>query len=431
MIPSIIPIPLPEGLDVPLPKFYRAEQRFNSDEVTDVPGAVAKEFAKFSGVDLTGKSVAVAVGSRGIRSQPPVVFAVVDELKKAGAKPFLVPAMGSHGGGNAEGQAKILADYGFSEDTLGIPVKSSMDVVPLGEVPNLDGLQVFCDKHAYEADYIVPINRVKPHTSFRGKWESGLCKMLVIGVGKHTGAVAMHARGMPSFGDLLPHAARHILNQTKVLFGVAIVENGYENLNHVELVAPDDFIDRDAVLLESSKSLIPRIKIDEMDILVVDQIGKDISGGGMDPNVTGRNFSVTKDFGGPDIHRIIVRDLTDGTMGNATGIGVADITTQAVVRKMDWTKTYVNLVTAGVPASAGLPLVANNDREAMFIAMRSCANTSAETIKAVRIENTLDLGTIWVSEALADHVRNHPDMDLMDDAPFEMNFDADGKLGHL
>lgn len=431
MIPSIIPIPLPEGLAVPLPKFLRAEQRFTADEVTDVPGAVAAEFSKISSVDLNGKSVAVAVGSRGIRSQPPVVFAVVEELKKAGAKPFLVPAMGSHGGGSAEGQAGILQDYGFTEEALGVPLKSSMEVVDLGEVPELPGLHVYCDKQSYEADYIVPINRVKPHTSFRGQWESGLCKMLTIGLGKHTGAVEMHKRGMAVFGDLLPHTARHILAQTKVLFGVAIVENGYEKLNHVELVAPNDFVDRDAVLLEKAKSLIPQILVKGMDILIVDQIGKDISGAGMDPNVTGRNSSRSNDFNGPDIKQIVVRDLTEGTHGNATGMGVADVTTQSLVRKMDWTKTYVNLVTAGVPAGAALPLVANNDRDAISIAMRGVPMLTAETARMIRIENTLDLGTIWVSETLADEVRAHPDMNLLDDTPFEMTFDDDGQLGHL
>ena len=430
MIPSIIPIPLPEGLDVDLPQFVKVRQRFNADEVADVDAAVAAQFAKFAGTDLTGKSVAVAVGSRGIRSQPPVVHAVVRELLGAGAKPFLVPAMGSHGGGSAEGQQKIIEDYGFSEATLGIPVRSSLDVVDLGAVPDLDGLRVYCDKIAFEADFIVPINRVKPHTSFRGKWESGLCKMLTIGLGKHTGAVEMHKRGMAVFGDLLPHTARHILAQTKVLFGVAIVENGYEKLNHVELVAPDDFVDRDAVLLERSKALIPQILIKAMDVLVVDEIGKNISGAGMDPNVTGRNASRSNDFHGPDIKQIVVCGLTEGTHGNATGMGVADVTTQKLVRSMDWTKTYVNLVTAGVPAGAALPLVANNDRNAISIAMRGVPMLTADKARIVRIENTLDLGEIWVSTPLAAEAAAHPDMEVLSN-PFDATFDSEGNLGHL
>ncbi|MEM9139611.1 MAG: DUF362 domain-containing protein, partial [Pseudomonadota bacterium] len=402
MIPASIPIPLPEGLHVDLPEFYKARQRFNADEVTDVAAAVASEFARFSAVDLAGKTVAVAVGSRGIRSQPPVVRAVVDELLKAGAKPFLVPAMGSHGGGTAEGQAKILEDYGFAEAALGIPIRSSMDVVDLGEVPGLDGLHTYCDRIAFEADFLVPVNRVKPHTSFRGKWESGLCKMLTIGVGKHKGAVEMHRRGMAVFGDLLPKTAAHILERTRVLFGVAIVENGYEKLAHVELVSPSDFVARDAALLEQAKALIPRILLPSLDILVVDQIGKDISGAGMDPNVTGRNSGRSNDFGGPEIRQIVARALTPGTKGNATGMGAADITTQALVRDLDWSKTYVNLVTSGTPAGAALPLVADNDRDAVFIAMRGCPSVDAGNARILRIENTLDLGHIWVSAPLAE-----------------------------
>lgn len=430
MIPSDIPIPLPEGLGVDLPQFVKVRQKFNAEGVTDVDAAVAAEFARFAGTDLSGKSVAVAVGSRGIRSQPPVVHAVVKELLGAGAKPFLVPAMGSHGGGTAEGQKKVLEDYGYTEAALGIPIKSSMDVVDLGPVDELDGLRVFCDKHASEADYIVPINRVKPHTSFRGEWESGLCKMLTIGLGKHRGAVEMHHRGMENFPGLLPHTGKAVAERANILFSVAIVENGYEKLNHVELVAPADTVARDAALLERAKSLIPRIFIGKMDILIVDEIGKDISGAGMDPNVTGRNVDRANDFGGPDIHRIVVCGLTEGTHGNATGMGSADVTTQKLVRELDWTKTYVNVVTSGRPAGGALPMVANNDQDAISIAMRGCPMISIETARIVRIENTLDLGEIWVSAPLAAEAAAHSNMEVISD-PFDMAFDGQGNLGPL
>ncbi|MEM7423039.1 MAG: lactate racemase domain-containing protein, partial [Pseudomonadota bacterium] len=201
MIPSIIPIPLPGGLEMPLPQFVKARQIFNGDTIENVAGAVAGEFEKFKHIDLVGKSVAVTVGSRGIRSQKPVVVAVLDELKKAGAEPFIVPAMGSHGGGTAEGQKKIIEDYEMSEEEMGVEIRSSMDVVHIATV--VDGLKVYCDRIAHEADYIVPLNRVKPHTSFRGKWESGLCKVSALGLGRHTGAVEMHRRGMPRFPELL------------------------------------------------------------------------------------------------------------------------------------------------------------------------------------------------------------------------------------
>lgn len=425
MIPSHIDIPLPGGIDMPLPRFVRARQKFNGDTIEDVAGAVAAEFEKFKHIDLTGKSVAVTVGSRGIRSQKPVVVAVIDELKKAGAEPFIVPAMGSHGAGNAEGQQQIVEDYGMSAAEMGVPIKSSMEVVQLDTV--CDELGVFCDKNAYEADYIVPLNRVKPHTSFRGKWESGLCKMIAIGLGKHTGAVAMHRRGMVNFPELLPVVAEAFLAKTNVLFGCAIVENGYERLHTVNLIPPGEIIERDAELLELAKGLIPRLLVDNLHVLVVDEIGKNISGAGMDPNVTGRNSQKSNDFGGPEIHRIIIRGLTEATHGNATGMGVADITTQAMVRELDWTKTYVNLVTAGEPGGASLPLVANNDRDALSIGIRGCPSVDETNARIVRVENTLDLGEIWISEVMVADAEAHPEMEVISE-PFEIEFDAEGQM---
>ena len=425
MLPASIPIPLPEGLAVPLPKFVRVRQTFDGSEVTDVAGAVAAEFAKFSHIDLRDKRVAVTVGSRGIRSQKPVVVAVVEGLKAAGAKPFIVPAMGSHGGGTAEGQQKIVEEYGMGGDDLGVPLLSSMEVVELARVA--DDLAVYCDKNAYEADYIVPLNRVKPHTSFRGKNESGLAKMIAIGLGKHTGAVEMHRRGMERFGELLPIVTEAFIEKTNVLFGVAIIENGYEKLKHVEFVAPENIVLRDQELLEIAKASIPKIHLSEMDVLIVDQIGKDISGAGMDPNVTGRNNCRMNDFDGPEMRQIVVSDLTDNTKGNGTGVGVANVTTQRLVGKMNWSKSYVNVVTAGVPQGAGLPLVANNDEEALYIAMRGCPMISAENGRIVRIENTLDLSEIWVSTGLIEQVNANPDMEVISE-PFEVTFDADGAM---
>lgn len=428
MIPSIIPIPLPGGVDMPMPRFVRARQKFNGDMIEDVNKAMAEQFAKFKDVDLKGKSVAVAVGSRGIRSQPPVVKALVEVLKEAGAEPFIVPAMGSHGGGTAEGQAAIVEEYDCGSNALGIPLKSSMDVVELCEVH--DGLKVYCDKNAYEADWIVPVNRVKPHTSFRGKNESGLCKMIAIGLGKHTGAVEMHRRGMANFGPILPKVAEGFMANANVLFGCAIVENGYEKLHTMELVPPAEIVQRDQELLELSKSLIPRILLDNIDVLVVDEIGKNISGAGMDPNVTGRNSQKSNDFGGPEINRIVIRGLTEGTHGNATGLGTADVTTQKVVREMDWTKTYVNIVTSGEPGGASLPLVANNDREAISIAMRGVIMLDGPEARIVRIENTLDLADIWISEPMMADARAHDMIELVGD-PFDAPFDEHGNWGKM
>ena len=233
---------------------------------------------------------------------------------------------------------------------------------------------------------------------------------------------------MAVFGTILPPTAEAFIANTKLLAAVAIVENGYEKLHTCEMVAPAELIERDTALQALSKTLIPRLHLQKMDILIVDAIGKDISGGGMDPNVTGRNATNSRDFDGPEIHRIIIRDLTPGTEGNATGMGVADLTTQTMVQKINWSKTYVNLATAGSPGGAMVPMVMNTDQDALFMAMRSCPMATPEGVRAIRIENTLDLGEIWVSEAMAADVEAHPKMELKGDL-FDIPFDADGRMG--
>ena len=427
MLPSSIPIPLPGGLHRPLPKFISVAQKFSTETLADIDAAIAKEFAKYSDIDFSGKSIAIGVGSRGIKQIVPVVSAVIRELKGAGAKPFVIPAMGSHGGGSADGQAAVLTSYGVTEDAMGVPVKSSLDVVELGRI-NLD-VPVFCDKYAYEADYIVMCNRIKPHTDFRAKHESGLIKMIAIGLGKHAGATALHFHGMGSFSELLPQAAKLFLEKTNVLFGVAMVENAKEDMRHLELVAPADMFTRDAALLEQTKSTIPRLLFDAIDVLIVDQIGKDISGAGMDPNVTGRTASGEPGFDeGPPIGRIVARNLTDKTEGNATGLGVADVVTQRFVGRVDWTKVYVNIVTAGVLDGGKLPIVADTDRDAIGIAIRGCPGVISSEARIVRIKNTLELTTIWASEALIAGIETNPNQEILS-KPFELAFDNAGTLG--
>ena len=426
MMPSTIPIPMPGGLSVELPRFVRVRQRFPAEEVTDVDAAVAEQFARLPSVPLTGKSIAIAVGSRGIRPQPPVVRAVVRELLAAGAEPFVVPAMGSHGGGIAEAQVGILTGYGIIEDFVGAPVRGSMEVVQVASLE--DGTPVYCDRLASEADYIVPCNRVKPHTDFRGRHESGLVKMMAIGLGKHAGAAAIHAHGMARFAEVLPAAGRAFLENTRTLFAVAMVENAYDRLMHVELVPRERIMERDAALLELAKANIPRFLFDAIDILIIDEIGKNISGSGMDPNATGRPLTRLPGFeDAPDIQRIVVRDLTEATHGNATGLGAADVTTQRVVRKMDWSTTYVNLVTAGVIDAAKLPLVADDDRAALAVAVRGCPRLNAAEARIVRARNTLELSEVWASEAMLDEVSAHPDLEALGE-PVEAGFDASGAL---
>lgn len=426
MVPHSIPIPMPGGFDIQLPRFVRVRQQFDDAHVDDVDARIKEEFGRLPPMDLVGKSIAVGVGSRGITPQPPVVRAVIRELKAAGAEPFVVPAMGSHGGGTAEGQRGILLDYGMSEEFLGCPIKASMEVVQVGALEN--GCPVYCDKYAYEADYIVPCNRVKPHTDFRAKHESGLIKMITIGLGKHAGAEALHLQGFADFHEVLPAAARIFIDNTKVLFGVAMMENAYDQLKHVELVPRDDIFERDAALLEVAKQNIPRFLFDAVDVLVIDQIGKNISGSGMDPNATGRPNTGLPGFEDvPDINQIVVRDLTEATHGNATGLSGADVTTQRVVSKMDWSMTYVNIVTSGIISGAKLPLVADTDQQAIAIALRGCARVQPEQARIARARNTLELGEIWLTETMLDQVETNPKLEAVGE-PFDAVFDQDGAL---
>ena len=426
MLPKNIEIPMPGGLHGPLPRFIEIGQKLSTDTVKDLDVTIAHEFAKFSHIELKEKTVAIGIGSRGIKPQTPVVKALIRELKAAGAVPFMFPAMGSHGGGTAEGQKGVLAEYGYTEAAFGVPVKASMDVVEVGQLE--DGTPVYCDKFAYEADYIIPVNRVKPHTSFRGKHESGLAKMLAIGVSKHAGAAALHFHGFAHFHHLIPEAAQVSLDNTNVLFGVGMVENSLEDLRTVEFVDPKNYLVRDAALLEIAKASIPQLLIKDIDVLIVDQIGKNISGAGMDPNVTGRCGAGMPGFDvGLSIGRVVVRDLTDKTQGNASGMGTADVTTQRMLNKIDWTKTYTNMVTAGVINGARLPIVANTDRDAFGIAVRGCPGVSTEDARIVRIRNTLELRTIWVSETLLPEIASDPQLEIKSE-PFELNFDSENDL---
>lgn len=426
MIPPTIPIPLPGGLHGSLPRFVSVSQSLSSETVADIDFSVAKEFEKFKSHYLKGKSVAIAVGSRGIKQQPLVVRALVQELKNVGAKPFIIPAMGSHGGGNAMGQEAVLTGYGITENTMGAAIRSSMDVIELAKLK--DGTPIYCDKLAYEADFIIPVNRIKPHTDFRAEHESGLIKMLAIGVSKHAGATALHFHGMGKFSTLLPDASRVFIANTNILFGIGMVENANEEMMHIEMIAPDHFFDRDATLLKLAKESIPQLLFEEIDVLVIDEIGKNVSGAGLDPNVTGRTSSNLPGFdNGVPIQRIIVRDLTDVTEGNATGIGVADVTTQRVIQKMDWTKTYLNIVTAGVLDGAKLPIVADTDRDAIGIGVRGCPGVASDKSKIVRVKNTLELTNVWATETMLPEIENNPRLQVTSD-PFECNFDNEGAI---
>jgi hypothetical protein len=344
-----------------------------------------------------GQKIAIAVGSRGIDQLAEVVRTVAAKLQSMGAEPFIVPAMGSHGGATAEGQVKILETYGVTEEKVGAPIRSSMETVSLGSISN--GIELHCDRLAFESDGIIVINRIKPHTSFRGEVESGLTKMLVIGLGKHKGATAFHSQGFEAFPDHLPEAAPVFLNKIPVLAGIGMIENAYDKLCELAIVAPQDWVEHEKKLLQKAKAYMPKIPLKEIDVLIIGEMGKNISGAGMDPNIINRAASPAfVSSPSPKIRKIAVLDLTDVSGGNATGIGVADITTRKLVDKINLDYTYANAITSTVIAGARIPMTVSNDRDAIKVAVKTSNAKDNDSVKIAYIKNTLHIGELWVSE---------------------------------
>jgi len=422
-----MPILEASRLDIALPEWRPVKQGFVHRAVPSVAAAVHGELQRPTIAEriAPGMRVAIGVGSRGIRCLPEVVRTLVATLRERGALPFIVPAMGSHGGGTAEGQVEVLASYGVTESAMGAPVRASMDTVELGQV--LDGIRVFMDRIAFtEADAIIPVARVKPHTDFRGEIESGLHKMLGIGFGKHRGASYMHSFPLDHFGHLVPPVGQLVLQKASVPFGIAIVEDSFEDAAIVEAVPGEAFATREPELLRLAKEWLPRLPFDQVDVLVVQEVGKNVSGSGMDPNVTGR-FSLPSLPRHIQIGRLVALDLTPETHGNATGLGVADITTRRAAAKIDWHKTYTNHVTACVLDGAKLPLAAESDQEAVAIAVRTLWGTPPQSVRLAWIKNTLELETLWVSEPLWAELSRSGTIEALGE-PTPIRFTADGSL---
>ncbi|MBI5579749.1 MAG: DUF2088 domain-containing protein [Deltaproteobacteria bacterium] len=403
------------------PKFYRAVQRFDNSIIANVSAAVRREFGR---LDLapkvrTGQRVAVAVGSRGIHGLDKIVAGVVDCLKSMGLEPYIFPAMGSHGGATAAGQASLLRELGISETTVQAPIVSTMDVVSFGKLPS--GCEVFFAEDALKADHVFVINRVKPHTAFRAEVESGLCKMLAVGCGKHRGAMAMHTHGLAA--NIVP-AAECIIQRAGILGGLAVVENPLDRTHTMRLAIPDEFEAVDHELLVLARQLLPRIPIDKLDILVVDEIGKNVSGGGMDTNVIGfwRRDGGERE---PDFRTLIVLDITRQSHGNALGIGMADMTTRRVFDQIDFEATYTNALTSGIWASARTPIVMPDDLSALTAAVSKVPEPVRARI--VRIQNTLNLETIWVTSELLPELESRSDIQV-DRRPLLPEFDLNGRF---
>ncbi|RJS85922.1 DUF2088 domain-containing protein [Candidatus Bathyarchaeota archaeon] len=407
-------------------------QKLPAPKVKDFVASIRNELRKagLHGCIKAGDRIAITAGSRGIAHYPQIIATIVREVKRAGGKPFLVPAMGSHGGATPEGQVKVLESLGVTPESVGAPILSSMEVEEIGRLE--DGTPVYIDKIALNSDGIIVVNRVKPHTDFKDKIESGLMKMMAIGLGKQKGAEVIHWYKAEGYHKIMPKAARLIMERAPILLGLAIVENAYHEIAIVKALRPEEIEREEEKLLIEAKRLLARIPIKDIDVLIIDEIGKDISGTGMDTNVVGRFWIPGEEEPlASKIKRIVVLDLSEKTHGNATGIGLADLTTRKAVEKIDYNSTFVNCLTSGWPEGCKIPVYLPNDRDAILTAIRICGPVDPREAKVVRIKNTLELEKFWVSLSLVETIKSDKKLSKKVEIlgkPKEMMFDALGNL---
>ncbi|MGJ9383552.1 lactate racemase domain-containing protein [Salipaludibacillus sp. CF4.18] len=412
--------------DIPVPKMAKVKQNFSTAKVEDFDAVLQAELDKdyIRKTVKPGMEIAVAVGSRGLDRLVDLTAGTVEFLQDLGAKPFIVPCMGSHGGATDEGQKAVLEHLGITKESVHAEIRSSMEVIKIGELDN--GLPVYIDKISSQADGIVVINRVKPHTAFRGPVESGIMKMISIGLGKQKGAEACHQLGFKHMHEFVPEMAKMIMDKMPILFAVASVENAFDKVVKIEALAPAEVEERETELQKMAKKLLPKIYFDQIDVLVIDKIGKNISGDGMDPNITGR-YPTPYPHGGPDVTKMVVLDLTDQTEGNANGVGTSDFTTQRLVDKMDRDTTYANGLTSTVVRPTHISTTLPDDRQGIQAAIKTCNILDFTKVKMVRIKNTLELSEIEVSEALIKDVNENSNTEQISNL-YELEFNNDGNL---
>ncbi len=413
---------------MPFPEMALVTQRLRAQPCQDISGAVqgALESLELEMSERAGESVAVAVGSRGISQISLIVYECVRFLKEQGLKPVIVPAMGSHGGNTRNGEVSVLASLGITESSIGVPIYAAGQVMEIGRLDI--GIPVLMDRYAAEAHHLVVINRVKPHTKFHGPIESGLTKMLTIGLGKGPGAAVYHRAAVQHTFAILEDAADCILNSRSVLFGLAILEDGYQDVARICAVRPKDWFEAERTWLKDARLMMPGIPFDLIDILIIDEIGKDISGIGMDSNVTGRHRDIVGNlFTAPHVKRIFVRGLSPGSGGNGNGIGLADVTTQRLVDALDLEKTYTNALTAISPEKAAIPMHFQTDRQCLEACLNTIGMVKPDSARIIRIKNTLTLDKLMVSRALEGEVISNPVLGILGPwAP--MGFDDRGNL---
>jgi len=414
------------------PLTFRVRQSFESPTlpVEQIPATVSAELSRLNLGQAVkpGQTVAITAGSRGVANIALIIKAAVAHFQSLGAKPFIVPAMGSHGGGTPEGQRGLIEGYGVTEAFCGCPIRASMETVIVCQAA--EGFPVHFDKHAFGADHVLVVGRVKPHTSFVGDIESGLMKMMLIGLGKHEGAKIYHRAIMNySFGQIVRSVAREVFAKCRIVAGLGIVENAYDKTAKIQALAPHEFEERERELLVLAKQWIPRLPFKTADILLLDQIGKNISGAGMDTNVVGRKFNdhVAAENEWPKIKRIIIRDLTEATHGNACGIGISEFCRSRCIEKMDANITRINCLTGGHPTGAMLPLDYPSDRECLDAALPTIGLTEPPDAKLMWAHNTLEVAEVECGVAYLDEARGRSDLEIIAD-PRPLPFDAAGNL---
>lgn len=412
----------------PLPKMVKIKEKFDDTciPVDQIHDTVFEQLGqkKLEGMIKPDMRIAITVGSRGISNIPLIVRSIADFVKSQGGQPFVVPAMGSHGGATAEGQRAVIEGYGVTEEAIGCPILSSMETVEIGRTE--EGQPVRMDKNAYEADGIIVCGRIKPHTGFRGPYESGLMKMMAIGLGKQAGAEIIHQDGFGHFKKNIPMFGTVILRNSKVICGLALVENAYDHTREIVGLTPDEIITEEPVILQRAKSYMPRILFDSCDVLIVDEIGKNISGDGMDPNISGR-FPTPYATGGIDAQRVVVLDLTKESHGNACGIGLADVTCMRLFEKFDKEATYPNAITNTVTGELKIPMIMYNDKQAIQLGIKSCNEIDRAHPRVIRIKNTMQIKTIEISEGMLEEAAQNPDIEILTQ-PEEMHFNEQDNL---
>ncbi len=385
-------------------QLYEAALIHSAAKLPDVAAKLSQEFTSIAPRIKPGMRIAIATGSRGIKNIALIVKVLVAEIRKRGADAFIVPAMGSHGGATAEGQRAVLLHYDISEESVGAPIVSSMEVDFLGSTGGDPDIPVWIDRVANASDGVIAINRVKAHTDYHGTHESGIVKMLAIGLGKHRQAIEMHTYGALGLRDYIPRVSKKVIESGKILAALALLEDGYDNTADLAFATGMDIFDLDIAFLRRSRKMMARLPFEKIDVLVVENMGKDISGTGMDTNVIGRIRIDGQMDTLPEIKRIVVLDLTPASHGNALGVGLADITTKKLSDKIDWSVTYQNVITSGFLSRGFLPIVMETEKDAIQQALNTCGCKKTDELKMVRIKSTLDLSHVQVSKILLDQL---------------------------